>query len=442
VGPDGGVSDGEAEAAAPTVALTGRVGPEEPVEGLGRVGGGHAGAVVHHLEHGMGRGGIDTDHHRRAGRVDQRVPDEVGHDLAQAGLVAGDDHRVGGLQVERPLRGHRLGIEHRVGGHRPEVDGHALEGPALVQAGQVQQLIDERPHAHRLLLGPAHGLGQLSGVGQCAGAVQLGVAPDRGDGRAQLVRRVGDEPPQPGLRCRALLEGLLDAAEHAVERDAEVARLGPGGRVGDAVRQIAGGDRAGGGGHPAQRPDPEVDDPPRDQPEHGQHGEDGDALDHREPLHRVVDAVEGERDDQVAAEAALGAGQHPVADVAVGAADRDRLAVAEGGHDARVDDGGRSVVAVVRGVDGGELAVHGDAADEELAQPRRPALAVALAVARLVGGPLPSLRSVAPQLGARGAELVVDLLDEVVLGRAGDHQRGEPEHDRDRAHAEQEPRPQ
>ena len=110
-------------------------------------------------------------------------------------------------------------VAHRVVGQStPRSTGAALERPALVEPGEQQQVLDERAHAHRLLLGAAHGLAELVGVGEAARAVQLGVAPDGGDRRAQLVGRVGDEPAQPLLGPRALVEGLLDAPEHLVER--------------------------------------------------------------------------------------------------------------------------------------------------------------------------------------------------------------------------------
>ena len=78
---------------------------------------------------------------------------------------------------------------------------------------------------HRLLLGAPHGVVEGRGLLQGAGPVELGVAPDRRDGRAQLVGRVGHELAEPALGRRALVEGLLDAPEHPVERHAEVARL-------------------------------------------------------------------------------------------------------------------------------------------------------------------------------------------------------------------------
>ena len=92
----------------------------------------------------------------------------------------------------------------------------------------MEEVVDERAHADRLLLGAPHGVVELAGLVERAGPVQLGVPADRRHGRAQLVRRVGDELAQPRLRRGALVEGLLDAAEHPVERHAEVAGLGAG----------------------------------------------------------------------------------------------------------------------------------------------------------------------------------------------------------------------
>ena len=80
-----------------------------------------------------------------------------------------------------------------------EVDRVAGQRPTLVEAGEQQQVVDQRRHPHRLLLGAAHRLVELGGVVEAAVAVQLGVAADRRDRRAQLVRRVGDEPAQPRL---------------------------------------------------------------------------------------------------------------------------------------------------------------------------------------------------------------------------------------------------
>ena len=176
----------------------------------------------------------------------ERVADEVGDDLAQPVLVA----------RRRPPAPSAVGCDRPVGVDGPRVarrrrrrarrgrPGSLLERPALVEPGEEQQVVDEAAHAHRLLLGAAHRLVELVGVVEAAGAVELGVAADRRDRRAQLVRRVGDELAQAVLGRGALVEGLLDAAEHLVERDAELAGLGAGGRLGHPVREVAGGDRA------------------------------------------------------------------------------------------------------------------------------------------------------------------------------------------------------
>ena len=108
----------------------------------------------------------------------------------------------------------------------PRSTGARVQRPSLVETGEQQQVVDQRRHPHRLLLGAAHRLVELGGVVETAVAVELGVAADRRDRRAQLVRRVGDEPAQARLRRRALGERVLDPGHHRVERVAELARLG------------------------------------------------------------------------------------------------------------------------------------------------------------------------------------------------------------------------
>ena len=127
---------------------------------------------------------------------------EVGRHLAQAQLVAQHDGRARRRPGDRPVGLHGPGVGDGVGGDDGQVDRLALERPALVEAGQQQQVVDEDAHAGRLLLDPAHGHGQ---VGRTLGrppAEQLGVAPDGGQRRAQLVGGVADEAAQ------ALLGGL------------------------------------------------------------------------------------------------------------------------------------------------------------------------------------------------------------------------------------------
>ena len=81
-------------------------------------------------------------------------------------------------------------------------------------------------HPNGLLLRAAHGIVELRRLLERPGAVELGVPADGRDGGPELVRRIGDEPPEAGLGLGALVEGVLDATEHPVEGHAEVAGLG------------------------------------------------------------------------------------------------------------------------------------------------------------------------------------------------------------------------
>ena len=141
------------------------------------------------------------------------------------------------------------------------------------------------------LLDAAHGLREVVGPRARAAAEQLGVAADRRERRAQLVRRVGDEPAQPRLRRGALRERDFDLAEHRVEREAEPADLGSfvGGL--DAPGEVAGGDRAGGVAHLLERPQPEAHDPPRQQRQREQHADRDEQLDEEQVVQRVVDVA-------------------------------------------------------------------------------------------------------------------------------------------------------
>jgi hypothetical protein len=131
----------------------------------------------------------------------------------------------------------------------------------LVEARQQEQVVDQDTHARRLVLDAPHRLLDVGGVARGAHAEELGVAADRGQRCAQLVRGVGDETPQTILAGLALAEGSLEAIEHGVERDPQPADLAA--RIGrlDAVRQIAGGDGARGVAHAVegQQADPDED---------------------------------------------------------------------------------------------------------------------------------------------------------------------------------------
>ena len=131
-----------------------------------------------------------------------------------------------------------------------------------------------------------------------AAPVQLGVAADRGDRRAQLVGGVGDEPAQPLLGRLLVGEGLLEPGEHRVQRGAQLARLGAGRGVGHPLRQVGpAGDGRGRAGHRLERPDAEAQDPERDEGEQGENDACGDHLDRHEPVDGGVDVGQGGGDD-------------------------------------------------------------------------------------------------------------------------------------------------
>src|SRR5712692_5806090 len=67
--------------------------------------------------------------------------------------------------------------------------------------------------------------GASSLISRRAAAQHLGVAADRCERRAELVRRIRDETSQTVLGSLALLESRLDLRQHAVEREAEPADL-------------------------------------------------------------------------------------------------------------------------------------------------------------------------------------------------------------------------
>jgi hypothetical protein len=140
-----------------------------------------------------------------------------------------------------------------VAGHRHQVDRAALQGAALVEAGQQQQVLDEESHAGGFVLDATHGPGQVLGPLGRPPAEELGVPPDGGQGSAQLVGGVGDEAPQPVLGGGPFGESRLDLGQHGVEGQTQPADLRVGlGRL-DPAGEVAAGDVAGSGGDAFQR---------------------------------------------------------------------------------------------------------------------------------------------------------------------------------------------
>ena len=163
--------------------------------------------------------------------VHQRVSHQVAEYLAKAGVVALDDDGAVRGQGDLALRSHSTGVRGGITGDRVEVDRLSLERPALVKPGDQQHVVDEHRHAHRLLLdSPAREV-RVSGRFSRTAAKHLRVAANRCQGRAQLMRRVGDKAPQPRVGLCALRHRRLDLAQHSVQRQSQPAdlRLGRGG---------------------------------------------------------------------------------------------------------------------------------------------------------------------------------------------------------------------
>ena len=191
----------------------------------------------------------------RAGRcVGADVGQEVVEDLAEAAGVARDQHGHGPVDVELDwsFRLDDAGVGDGVRGEGGEVDGLALDGPTLVEAGEQQELLDQHAHARCFVFDAVHGLGQVVGATGRTPAEELGVATDRGQRRPQLVRRVGDEATQAVLGGLTFGEGALDPAQHGVEGLAQAPdlRARPVGR--HSLTQVAGGDGLGRAAHARQ----------------------------------------------------------------------------------------------------------------------------------------------------------------------------------------------
>ena len=243
--------DGQPESSPGSGSGPRRVGAPEPVEGPGGGIRGHARAVVAHGEQDRLAAGLGPHLDGRGGvGVGQRVGQQVGQHLPQPGLVALHEHRLGRVQRHLPRGMRGRGVEHRVGGQGGKVDRFQGQGPALVEAGQQQQVLDQAAHAGALLADAAHDVVELVRVDRPL-APQVGEPADGGDGGAQLVGRVGDELAQLRLGGSLLVE-------HHVEGPGEVVRLGPGGTAPDPPRPVAAGDRIGDLGHLGDRPQAEA----------------------------------------------------------------------------------------------------------------------------------------------------------------------------------------
>ena len=133
---------------------------------------------------------------------------------------------IGPVQRDRAIGRDGARVVDRVAGERHEVDRLADLLADLVQAREREQVLDEHAHPRRLVLDARHRLLDVLGLRGGADPKQLGVAADRRQRRAQLMRRVGEEAAQALLARAPLGERLLEAREHRVEREAEAPDLG------------------------------------------------------------------------------------------------------------------------------------------------------------------------------------------------------------------------
>ena len=300
----------------PLVRVRGRVDPVEALEDPAGLFVGHAGPRVAHLDLGLV---ADLVHpHRGRGprrRVGPHVGQEVVEDLAQPVPVAGHLHRVRGPEPHRPLGPDGGRSPDRIGGQGHELDGRHLHGHALVQAGQGEEVVDQAIHARRLDADARDDAGQVVGVLGPAALEQLGVGRHRGDGRAELVRGVGDELaqvllvlPEAGFGSEAGVKGGLDPLEHDVERPRQPPDLGRLVGARDPLVEVPRRDGVGGALDVLQRPQAEPDQPPPGgEREHDGTGRDGELdeeqvvqrarlVDECLRLHQDVAAVGGSRD--------------------------------------------------------------------------------------------------------------------------------------------------
>ncbi len=122
------------------------------------------------------------------------VREEIVDHLPQAVSIA--DH---GCLIEA-AGDHTLRLEHSGGLHRlghdvVKLDPLALERPALVEAGEQEQILDENAHSLGFARDPRHRALEVGRPLRGSAREQLGIGPHRCERSAELVRSVGDESP-------------------------------------------------------------------------------------------------------------------------------------------------------------------------------------------------------------------------------------------------------
>ena len=148
--------------------------------------------------------------------------------VSRDGVAGHRDGLVGQVELPAVVRARGVGVAHGVEDEAGEVDVGALQRPSGVEAGEQEQVLDQRRHPLGLRGDARQGVRGV--VRERPAAGQLGVAADRGERGAQLVAGVGDELAQLHLAVLPGLQRRADVVEHVVERRPDLADLGGAGR--------------------------------------------------------------------------------------------------------------------------------------------------------------------------------------------------------------------
>ena len=182
-----------------------------------------------------------------------------------------------------------------------QVHGHPGPLRGLVQGGQRQQVLHQDSHPRRFGLDPCHRSLQRRRVVDGAQPEQLRVAANRRQRRAQLMGRVGQEPPELILALPAGGEGSLDLPEHLVQRPAQTPHLGALVRRRHPPGEVARRDLRRDAADALQRPQPDADDHPAEQNERQDDAAADQPLHHHEPVQGVVGLLQRYRRHHVVA---------------------------------------------------------------------------------------------------------------------------------------------
>ena len=251
--------DGQAEPRAGRLPLLAAAGPgvveaHEPVQHPVPVGGRHPGPVVDHQHLGTrAHGAHPHQHPPRPRDVAPGVVEQVGQHLGQPLLVATDG---AGLRVHGDLQpgSEQPGPLHLCVHECTQVHGPGAQLQPGVDPRQREQVLHEPsgaaglPHHEQL-----HPLGRRR-IGPAAGREhRLGGGLHPGQGGAQLVRSVGDEPSGALLGGQGRGLGPLERVQHLVEGRRRAAELGVGAVGVEPAPSLAARDGTGHRRHPVQR---------------------------------------------------------------------------------------------------------------------------------------------------------------------------------------------